>query len=54
LSDSHLYELKIRNKIVEVLKLNELYKFIKNIISDVVFSKDELGRMDDVILKYGK
>ena len=47
-------ELKTKNKTVEILRLNELYKFIKDTKSDDIFSEDELERMGNVILKYGK
>jgi len=47
-------ELKIRNKTVLVLRLKELYKFIKNTKSDALFPDDELKRMGKVILKYGR
>ena len=46
-------ELKIRNKTVEVMKLDGLYKFIKSTGSEDIFSVEELERMGDVILKYG-
>jgi len=46
-------ELKTRNKTVEVMRLDGLYKFIKSTGSDDIFSGDELERMGDVILKYG-
>ena len=47
-------ELKIKNKTVEVLTPDELCEFIKGTKSDDVLTNDELERMGDVILEYGK
>jgi len=44
----------VRNKTVEVLKLGELYEFIKNKSSEDIFSGGELERMKSVILKEWK
>ena len=46
-------ELKIKNKTAEVMRLDELYEFIKSTGSEEVFSDKELERMGRVILKYG-
>jgi hypothetical protein len=47
-------ELKVRNKTVEVMKLGELYGFIKDKSSEDIFSVGELERMKSVILREWK
>lgn len=47
-------ELKIRNRTVEVLKLNEVYEFIKDTRSEDIFLDEELERMSAVILEEGE